>query len=200
MHHLFMQVGHPSSLGVPDPAWLSTHPARADGHLNLKPLFERVYPGLVRYLYRRLGDRDLAEDIAQEAFVRLLRVSPDNPDGWLFVVAANLARDAVRTDVRRARRLTLLSNSPDTAVVPTPELALLSIETAAQVQAGLATLSERDRSLLLMHEEGVSYRALAEILQVKPSSIAPLLGRARARLLRALTNQSKATHRAPASA
>ena len=168
--------------------------------MNLKPLFERVYPGLVRYLHRRLGDWDLAEDIAQEAFVRLLRVSPDNPDGWLFVVAANLARDSVRSDVRRARKLTLLSNSRDEGELPSAENTLIATETSAQVQAGLALLSERDRSLLLLHEEGVSYRALAEVLQVKPSSIAPLLGRARARLLRALTHAAKVDRRAPASA
>ncbi|MBI4513121.1 MAG: hypothetical protein HY702_03335 [Gemmatimonadetes bacterium] len=59
-------------------------------------------PPLVRFLYRRLGDRDQAEELAQEAFVRLIERRPRGPRAWLYAVAANLARDAARADVRRA--------------------------------------------------------------------------------------------------
>ena len=125
---------------------------------------------------------------------------PDNPDGWLFVVAANLARDSVRGDVRRARKLSLLSSSMEEGERPDAENSLIATETADHVQAALALLSERDRTLLLMHEEGVSYRDLAEAIHVKPNSIAPLLARARTRLLRVLTQQPKADRSATASA
>ncbi|MEO7038849.1 MAG: sigma factor [Gemmatimonadaceae bacterium] len=62
--------------------------------MNIRKLFERHYPSLVWSLHGRLGDRDLAEDLAQEAFVRLVDKLPRTPDSWLYVVAGNLARDA----------------------------------------------------------------------------------------------------------
>ena len=63
----------------------------------------------MRYLTRRLGDRDWAEEVAQETFVRALRQERlVNERAWLFAVATNLVRDEARKDVRRRRRLTLL--------------------------------------------------------------------------------------------
>ncbi|HEX5438025.1 MAG TPA: TonB-dependent receptor [Gemmatimonadaceae bacterium] len=72
----------------------------------IKTLFDRHYADLVQFLYGRLGDRDQAEDIAQEAFVRMYEHSPRHPRAWLHVVAANLARDAMRGGAlgRRLRR------------------------------------------------------------------------------------------------
>ena len=58
---------------------------------TFRPFFEKWYPRLVRYLRARMGDEDQAEDIAQEAFVRLLDQAPRDPAAWLFTVAANLA-------------------------------------------------------------------------------------------------------------
>lgn len=153
---------------------------------TLRRLFDRCYPALVRFLYRRLGDRDLAEDLAQEAFIRLVREDPERPEGWLFVVAANLARDAHRRDSRRARRLALLADQQETSAAPTSDQQLEQRETVATVRLALDALSERDRTLLLLHEEGVPYRELAQAIEVKESSVAPLLNRARKRLLRRL--------------
>ena len=179
-------------------------PARADGHLNLKLLFNRVYPGLVRYLYRRLGDRDLAEDIAQEAFVRLLRALPDNPDGWLFVVAANLARDSVRVTSARARKLTLLSNSLDDGEPP-ERREQPDRDGDGGPRAGRASplLSERDRTPPADARGG---RALSRARRGHSTSsripLRPLLPRARSRLLRVLTHDTdpRPIDNAPASA
>src|SRR3712207_7447153 len=59
----------------------------------------RSYPSLYRYLHRLTGDADVAEDLAQESFVRLLgrRVSDDGVRVWLFTVATNLVRDRKST-------------------------------------------------------------------------------------------------------
>lgn len=76
--------------------------------MNNRQLFERHYPSLVWFLEGRLGDRDLAEDLAQEAFVRLIDKPPREPDAWLYVVAGNLARDAQRGELRRAHRLVVM--------------------------------------------------------------------------------------------
>src|SRR5262245_52562697 len=81
---------------------------------DLSQLFEQYYPALVRMLYRRTGDRDRAEDLAQETFARAVSAPPDNPRPWLFAVALNLVREDGRRAVTRGRRLELLRGEQDT--------------------------------------------------------------------------------------
>ena len=54
---------------------------------DLAQLFDQYYASLVRMLYRRVGDRDRAEDLAQETFARAVAAPPNNPRPWLFAVA-----------------------------------------------------------------------------------------------------------------
>src|SRR2546422_4043651 len=81
---------------------------------DLADVYRTTYPALVRFLYRKVWDADRAEDLAQEAFARALAHRPDNPRGWLFVVAANMARDEARRQSRERRHLTLLQSETDT--------------------------------------------------------------------------------------
>jgi RNA polymerase sigma-70 factor (ECF subfamily) len=167
--------------------------------LNIRRLFERHYPSLVWYLEGRLGDRDLAEDLAQEAFVRLIDKPPRAPDAWLYVVAGNLARDAHRSEVRRSHHLTIVdapeqaANAADPA--PGADAALLRAEESALVQDTLATLSERDSALLLMRADDVSYREIADAIGVAPTSVGPLLARAQQRFIRALGSRAEERQR-----
>jgi RNA polymerase sigma-70 factor (ECF subfamily) len=150
-----------------------------------------LYPVLVRFLYKRVWDVDQAEDLAQEAFVRLLDACPPKPEAWLFTVAGNLAKNALRGDQRRSHRLTLLAGaSADDAVVG-PDRVMVRDETALAVRRVLDALSERDRTLLLLHEDGVPYKELARIVGVNATSIAPLLARARQRFLRSMTTSTR---------
>lgn len=158
--------------------------------MTIRRLFERHYARLVRFLYRRLGDRDRAEDLAQEAFVRLLGRSPRRPESWLYAVAANLARDEARGAARRARRLEALEGewterAAAAAAAAAPDAALEADEAAARVRAALGRLGERDRTILLLRGEGLPYREVAEVLGVAATSVGPLLNRAQRRFLRA---------------
>ena len=60
---------------------------------DIAEVYHPTYRALVRFLYRKVWDADRAEDLAQEAFARALTHQPENARGWLFVVAANMARD-----------------------------------------------------------------------------------------------------------
>ena len=83
---------------------------------DIAELFQLYHAPLVRMLYRRTGDRDRAEDLAQETFARAVAAPPDNPRPWLFAVALNLVREDGRRAVRQGRRLQLLrAESPDSA-------------------------------------------------------------------------------------
>lgn len=150
----------------------------------MQRLFREHYPSLVRFLYRRLGDRDQAEDLAQEAFVRLLEHQPGNPRAYLFTTALNLVRDLVRGDGRRSRHLQVLAVEQSDAADPGPEHEVLRGETAAEVRTALDALSERDRTLLLLWEEGFPYKEIANALGVAPTSVGPLLARAQKRFLK----------------
>src|ERR1700733_2173045 len=72
-------------------------------------LFREYHRPLVRYLTRRLGDRDWAEEVAQETFLRAVKQEHIVSErSWLFAVATNLVRDEARKDIRRRRHLTAL--------------------------------------------------------------------------------------------
>src|SRR5437867_10046732 len=87
---------------------------------DLADVYRSTYRALVRFLYRKVWDAERAEDLAQEAFARALVHKPENARGWLFVVAANMARDEARKAARERRHLTLLKSEPD-AVRTEPE-------------------------------------------------------------------------------
>src|SRR5215207_7093987 len=115
---------------------------------DLTQLFEQHYESLVRMLYRRTGDRDRAEDLAQETFARAVAAPPNNPRPWLFAVALNLVREDGRRSVRQGRRLQLLrAEAVDES--PAPDEEMDRRDGAAAVRSALARLNERDREALL---------------------------------------------------
>jgi RNA polymerase sigma-70 factor (ECF subfamily) len=158
---------------------------------DLAQLFEQYYASLVRMLYRRVGDRDRAEDLAQETFARAVAAPPNNPRPWLFAVALNLVREDGRRAVTRGRRLELLKGEQD---VPanSPDVDLERREETARVRAALATLNERDREALLLRAEGFDYEEIAATLGLAKGAIGTTLARARRRLVEAYRAQERA--------
>lgn len=155
--------------------------------MDFEPFFDDVFPALYRYCHRLTGDADAAEDVAQEAFVRFLDREVDGPPRalrvWVFKVATHLIRDRHRVGENRKR---LLEAHPVRPSAPEgPERGLERREAVAAVRAVLDTLDERDRQLLLMREEGFSYKDMAEVVGVKPTSVGTLLARAQGRFVEA---------------
>lgn len=144
-------------------------------------LFEKQFASLFRYLHRLTGDADLAEDLAQEVFVKLYQRGsmPDDTRGWTGAVAHNLLRDERRTVKRRLR---LLAAQPAELTLGSPGLdtdeAVLAAERRLSVRRALQRLSERDRRMLLLRHEGYSYREIAHAIGVSESSVGTLLVRA----------------------
>ena len=148
-------------------------------------LFREYHEPLVRYLTRRLGDRDWAEEVAQETFLRAMRQERITSErSWLFAVATNLVRDEARRDARRRRHLELLREQAkaEEASEP-PPTTLERAEEAAMARRALEALGERDREALLMREEGLDYTEIAEALELSVGSIGTTLARARRRLI-----------------
>jgi RNA polymerase sigma-70 factor (ECF subfamily) len=148
------------------------------GDAEYEAAYERLQPSLYRYLLRLTGDPDLAEDLTQESFVRLL--DHDLPEAeirpWIFAVATNLVRDSARTRERRRR---LLQERGERGIhAPPPDEWVERAERIESVRAALDKLSERDRKLLLLREEGFKYAEIAEVIGVVPGSVGTLVARA----------------------
>ena len=147
-------------------------------------LFAEYHESLVRMLYRRTGDRDRAEEIAQEVFARAVAAPPRSPRPWLFAVALNLVREEGRRAVRRDRRLVLYqAEQPDS--FEGPDETMDRGERIARVRSALDTLTERDREALLLKAEGFNYEDIAATLGLARGAVGTTLSRARRRLVEA---------------
>ncbi len=164
--------------------------------MEIKALFDEQFPPLYRYCLRMTGEPDLAQDVAQEAFVRLVRDEVEGPEpalkAWLFRVASNLVRDRWRVTENRRRLLEAHPVAP--APPPDAHREVERQETVAAVRRILEGLPERDRVLLLMREEGFSYTEIAKEIDVQPSSIGTLLARAQRRFADAWSEAIGETH------
>ncbi len=146
-------------------------------------LFLAHYEGVYRLLYRIVGAREDAEDLAQETFLRLARHGqPDQEPhvrAWLYRVATNLAYNLLRSEGRRQRRQQAYGAANGETETDPIEIAARQDERAA-VRRALASLPERQAQLLLLRHAGLSYRELAAVIGVASGSVGTLLARAEA--------------------
>lgn len=153
--------------------------------VNYAQVFDDLFPGLFRYCHRLTGDADAAEDAAQEAFVRMYTHAVEGPPAalrvWLFRAATNVIRDRYRVDENRRRLLEKHPVKP--GAPPDPERETERREDVEAVRRVLDGLDGRDRELLLMREEGFSYKEMAEAVGVKATSVGTLLARAEKRFV-----------------
>lgn len=162
--------------------------------MDVRQLFEEHYDPLFRYLVRLTGDPDAAADAAQEAFVRLVERNPggDQIRAWLFRVSTNLVRDESRV---RLRRLELLRETPTRAPIGdqplAPDEALEVEERRACVRRALDALSAKDRTILLMREEGFSHQEIAEAVETTTKSVGSMIARALQKLSAEFTQQQE---------
>ncbi|HEX9484607.1 MAG TPA: sigma factor-like helix-turn-helix DNA-binding protein [Gemmatimonadaceae bacterium] len=142
---------------------------------------------LMRFLSRRLDDRDAAEKIARETVERV--AVEDDEEGersTIFAAAIGLARADDVSVPRAQRRLALMRADAETDIVSHLE-ATHAKRPAEQAMARQAfeTLAPRDRDALLMREEGLRYDEIAAVLDVPATSVGSTLARARRRLMEA---------------
>ncbi|MHB1160894.1 MAG: sigma-70 family RNA polymerase sigma factor [Chloroflexota bacterium] len=157
-------------------------------------LFARHWRTVYAVLFRLLGSREEAEDLAQEVFVRLYGNPPDlreqpNLAPWLYRVATNLGYNALRKGGREARRLERaqrLSEVEELAVhrAVDPEGASVAAEERRMVRSALAQISEREQACLVLRHSGLSYAEVAAALGVQTGSVGTLLARAEERFRR----------------
>jgi RNA polymerase sigma-70 factor (ECF subfamily) len=154
-------------------------------------LVERHKDALTAYLGRLSGSRDRAEELAQEAFVRLYQAAPGYREQgrllpYLFRIATNLLRSEERRH-RRWRLLAPLVANGNGHHPPGGEVAVLRDEMQRRVREAVAGLPFRFRVPLLLFEvEEWSYAEIAGLLGCREGTVKSRIHRGRDRLRRAL--------------
>lgn len=143
-------------------------------------LVDRLYRDQFGALVRRarwLVGQDAAEDLAQEAFVRLWHAPPRHSDRmlpYLRVILARLAADRWRRDGQRA----VAATAVEPVAEPGPEAQALLEEAWEEVQLALDQLPERDRQALWMRATGCHYREIGARLGIPVGQVGVVLWRA----------------------
>jgi RNA polymerase sigma-70 factor (ECF subfamily) len=158
--------------------------AVAYAQLEVAAAYTTHAASVTRYLTSLTRDRSAAEDLAQEAFVRLLGEvgagrRPGNVGGWLFRVAANLAAS-------RGRHLAVVAKHaqalPHGDPPPSPEDVLAERERSRALNIALARLRPSDREIVLLAAGGFDGAELAARVGKSPVATRTMLCRARGRL------------------
>lgn len=164
-------------------------------------LVERHQDRLVSLLTYQVGRRELAEELAQEVFLRVYKARHRYEPGakfttWLFTIANNLALNALR-GLSRKREVRLAATSADETGVAAPHPTAASAamptrmadrgELREAVQAAIGSLSERQRTAVLLAKfEHMEYAEIGEVLGMSAKGVKSLLARAREKLRAAL--------------
>jgi len=153
---------------------------------GFEALFFKFYSPVVGVLYRLLGDRGLAEELANDVFWKLHRQpwlpqSDGNVGGWLYRTATNLGIDHLRAATRRRRHEEAAGRyRAEGGVSPDPLADVLRAERARRVREVLAKLKPAHARILVLRASGLSYNELADSLGVKRGTVGTMLVRAEA--------------------
>ncbi len=144
--------------------------------------------GVVNVVYRMCGDVALAEDAAQDAFIRVWLHLPSFQLGtslrnWIYRIAINAALDVLRREPKTPMLDLETFSMPDSTAGP--ETMLLEKERALIVQRAILSLTEANRSVLTLREYGgLSYQEIAATLNIPLGTVMSRLNYARDRLFK----------------
>lgn len=157
-------------------------------------LVDRHRAGVVRVVYRMCGDPHLAEEAAQEAFVRAWqRLSDYKPEGafraWVYRIAVNAALDALRARKPTASLDALPDDGlPENNPGADPEAAFVRRQRAERVQQAVMALPAPSRAVLVLREwGGLSYAEIAAALSIPLGTVMSRLNSARGQLRKSLS-------------
>lgn len=150
---------------------------------GLRGIFLEQRAALLRMLTARLGNRDDAEDVLQDMWLRLDRLSDGpvaQPAAFLYRIAANLATDRrIAASRRGARESAWLETTPSAEEMPNAERTLFARSKLRVVEGAIADMPERMATALrLFRVEGESQRVIAATLGISVSGVEKLLQRA----------------------
>jgi RNA polymerase sigma-70 factor (ECF subfamily) len=156
-------------------------------------LVEKHHRSMIRFLYRMVRNQAVAEELAQEVFLRVYRARDSYRaearfTTWLYRIATNLAVNHARDTKNERSAQTIYLDAPDEETGTTPDVAddepsaeqqLMTKERMAAIRSHVMALPERQRMAVLMHKyEGMDYRQIGDVLKLSESATKSLLFRA----------------------
>jgi RNA polymerase sigma-70 factor (ECF subfamily) len=163
---------------VPD----GTAPGRETDEAYFSELYEKYADDVLRVSYFYLGDRNKAEDVTQDVFVRLLTYAPVLEAGrekaWLLKVALNRCRDLWRS--AWLKRVVL--GSPVFELIPAPDLIEETLEKTQLMEAIHALPAVFKEAVMLHYYQGLGITEIAQILDLPEGTVSSRLSRARLKL------------------
>jgi RNA polymerase sigma-70 factor (ECF subfamily) len=169
---------------------------KAGDTTSFELLLQRYRSPLINFLYRMVRDREQAEDLAQEVFLRVYRAREEYVPSakfttWLFRIATNLALNSVRDN--RHRKMEVSIDAPITADAedgdekpfevadkhPDIEQHLVEEARKKMIRRAIEKLPEKQRAAVLLHKyQELDYGEIAKILSCSESALKSLLFRA----------------------
>lgn len=159
-------------------------------------LIAMLSPKALAFGTRMLGDREEAEDVVQEAMLRLWRIAPEwepgraKPSTWLLKVISNLCVDRHR----KSRRMSVgIDGMPEQADdTPSVEATMIAGQRRSALDEALLSLSDRQRqAVILRHIEGLANPEIASIMETSIEAVESLTARGKAALARVLRPQKQ---------
>ena len=168
---------------------------------EFEAIFREHYQRIVRVIRRVLQRDSEAEEVCAEVFLRLYRSGPGVAaggliGGWLYRTAARASIDALRADRRRGVG-EQVDGSHAEDFTDSPLTLLLRRESIVEVREVLAKLKVEKTQLLLLRHSGLSYREIAEALQLSVNSVGQKLARAEAEFSALYERQQRQNRKAP---
>jgi len=158
---------------------------------DLDEAFRRHYRLVVGVAARVLGQRDQAEDVAQDVFLSFSHssVPPGEARAWLSVAAAHTALNLLRSRRRRVSREGIVAAEVGVATSDVAET-VVTDEDRSRVRAALARLPHRQAVALVLRHSGLSYAEVAAALTLSPGSVGTTVRRAESALRKELNRHA----------
>ena len=158
---------------------------------DLDEIFRRDYRLVVGVAAGVLGEREQAEDVAQDVFLSFgaSSVPAGQARGWLCVAAAHTALNLLRSGRRRASREETAAAANDGVVADVAE-AVVTLEERDNMRAALARLPRKQAVALVLRHSGLSYADVAAALDLAPGSVGTTVRRAESALRKELNRHA----------
>jgi len=143
--------------------------------------YQQNYEAIYKFCFRFLNCHENALDITQETFIKFYErmnqsgTAIENPKAWLYKVSGNLCLNAINNKNRRE----IIKNSFEarTTETSTPESILIRDEKNALIRKIIGQLKPESRLLVMMYQDGLSYREMAEATGIPETSVGKTLWR-----------------------